>query len=395
MSRPTEKSSLPLGMQSHNVGWIQSICFVILLMVSLASMGYSSGSPAHDLCEAGTVVNWSVSQDYGRYAIELIAKDDNKRFLYVTDVRASANAAPLKIDNASNASWCPQGDKLAYDVVTDNIIYPSLNIHEERIAIYDFRNRASKFVTSGYLDAAPVWNPHSDSLAVTRCTFPPSAIGCQIVLWKERNQICKQVGSTYSRITGLAWDPGETRLAYIGTNIRPDQNDGHIISKSNIYMLDTASGKTTALTRTGNISQSRIQWSPDGLYIAYLSTERTRTSGDQRLTSVKVVNVASKKTTAVLSEDADKMMIDTPLWSPSGSCILIGESLCKNGSTSAVVIGWPDYKNKLVKCLDSGILPKWSKDGTEILFLQGSEVWAVEANKDCIPHKYSVWCNGK
>ena len=152
------------------------------------------------------------------------------------------------------------------------------------------------------------------------------------------------------------WSPDGTRIAYVTL----DAN-----SLQHIFVMDADGSNVTQLT-TGNGYDNAPAWSPDGSQIAFQrgsdASQLDYTTHDE---DIWVVPSDGSGKARRLIDEADSQM--QPDWSPDGRWLAFGD----NTALSVVRVSDPSkvYHLRHLPGSPGLFMPRWSPDGTEIMFL--------------------------
>ncbi len=154
---------------------------------------------------------------------------------------------------------------------------------------------------------AGIWGPENGTIT---CSSSTSGVADLYCLQPDRGtEPARLLGTEFDKVAG-AWSPNGETLAY--TEYHPETG-------ADIWVLDRASGATTALVRT-RFNEYAPCFSPDGRYLAYTSEE----SGQAEVHVVSFPGAAGK---CQVSTDGGS----EPVWSRDGQtlCYRVGHRMMR------------------------------------------------------------------
>ena len=191
-----------------------------------------------------------------------------------------------KIVSISDPSLSPDGSRLAF--IRSRVDADTAEVRSQIVMMDMGSGRETEF-TSGSKDGSPLFSPDGRSLAFKR---PDDADRNQIWLIPTSGGEARQLTSADGGVTGFAWSPDSSTLAFV-SNVDPDRlPDGEddvprvrVIRRiryrddgegwrgdafRHIFTVDVASGGVRQLT-DGEGDDGSPAWSPGGSRIAFIS----------------------------------------------------------------------------------------------------------------------------
>jgi dipeptidyl aminopeptidase/acylaminoacyl peptidase len=114
----------------------------------------------------------------------------------------------------------------------------------------------------------------------------------------EAEDLCR-----FNLVSDLAISPDETKIAYTIENISEDKKKYF----ARTFMLDIKSGESRQFT-FGDIKDGSLSWSPDGKFIAFVSTRNKKTG-------IYIIPAKGGAEQKIIEEDG---AFTRPLWTPDG-----------------------------------------------------------------------------
>jgi Tol biopolymer transport system component len=216
--------------------------------------------------------------------------------LYLVNPTAGSAALMPGTAEAIDASWSPDGTRLAATFWSDNA---------ESLGVYTMNPDGSdrQFVVSD--GSSPSWSPDGEWLAVVREDYSERGDGGSRLLvaradGSEERLLLPEGGAAPAFVSSPAWSPDGKLIAFVG--------DGGRIE------LVTPDGKSQAGFDAEAIG-SNLSWSPDSARLAF-DSYRESTSKERHV--IVVLDLATGKETVLPGEQDGAQ---APDWSPEGDQI--------------------------------------------------------------------------
>jgi Tol biopolymer transport system component/C-terminal processing protease CtpA/Prc len=163
----------------------------------------------------------------------------------------------------SQAIWAPDSTHLAYLSQRDALTH---------IYIYDFVKHAETQLTNGPLpDQSPVYSPDGKSLAFVRDRKELRVVDLESK--QERLLATGFIGSAFGG-PSIAWAPDNKWIAYAGDTER---------GLRNVFVVPAAGGAPKQVTFLANGSLGGLNWSADGKFLIFETSQRTEQPEVMRL----------------------------------------------------------------------------------------------------------------
>ena len=163
----------------------------------------------------------------------------------------------------SQVAWAPDSMHLAYVSQRDALTH---------VFLYDFAKHAETQLTSGPLpDQAPVFSPDGKTLAFVRDRKELRAI--DLASKQERLLATGFIGGGFGG-GSVAWAPDNQWIAYASDAER---------GLRNVFVVPAAGGTPRQVSFLANGSLNSLEWSPDGKFLIFQTSQRTEQAEVMRL----------------------------------------------------------------------------------------------------------------
>ncbi len=197
---------------------------------------------------------------------DLALSPDNKKIALIAHGEIFASSArdggeAIRVTNTpgpeSWVSWSPDSTKIVYLSQRDAITH---------VFTYDFTKHAeTQWTRDPAPDQAPKFSPDGKMIAFLRDRKELRVVDLDSK--QERMLVSGFVGGGFGP-GSYVWSPDSKWIAYSSAGAQ---------SLRNLYVVPAAGGDPKQITFLANTNVSGIQWSPDGKYVIYDTSQRTET----------------------------------------------------------------------------------------------------------------------
>jgi dipeptidyl aminopeptidase/acylaminoacyl peptidase len=248
-------------------------------------------------------------------------------------------------------------------------------------------------------ESNPQWSPDGRSLAFTSARGTGSDVKTQIWILPMDGGEAYQLTTSKENVSGFQWSADGTRIAFLSVDTLPKTDEAKVARRddpqvfeenfrySHAWVVDVATKRATEVAHGNFTVNGAPSWSPDGTRLAFQAA-RTTMIRDTR-SDIYVVTIADKSIRTITEKpDAGS----PPAWSPDGKTIAytvlpqshtarpdsIMDREIGNDHLILYDVGTGRAKDTYDPKADiSAGNPRWTPDGSRILFTTGERAWAA------------------
>ena len=330
----------------------------------------------------------------------------------------------MDLKNVGGVSLSPDGSKVAYTVsgwqhpnarsATDSTKPDTAkgDKHEMRSHIWMVpaaggTPRQLTFSERG--ENGPQWSPDGRSLAFTSARGSGTDVKAQIWILPMDGGEAYQLTTSKENVSGFEWSKDGSRIAFLSVDTLPKTDEAKATRRddpqvfeenfrlSHAWVIDVATKRATEVAH-GNLTVSGApSWSPDGTRLAFQAAPTTMLR-DSR-SDIYVVTIADRSLKKITAKPEAG---SAPAWSPDGKTIAFtvlpqshtarADSIMDReiGNDHLVLydVATGTAKDTYDPKMDvSAGNPRWTPDGSRVLFTTGERAWAAVYAYDVASNK--------
>lgn len=280
-----------------------------------------------------------------RVADQIVFANDDGEIYRINDDGSGERL--LVPSGGRNPVWSPNGDKIAYEVVSGEAA--------SDIWVMDADGSGKQRLTTSGKASSPSWSPDSRKIAYRDQPSGASVGTIHLMNADGTGKAKLWVNTTFEEYDPV-WSPTGDRIAFRSVVI--------MVAATEIFVVNTDG--TGEVRLTNNSAEERyVTWSPDGKKIAY----QIDVGGKDR---INVVDLETNTTEALFAVPGSYNW-SFPQWSPDGSMIMLHSD--QFGDPQIVTVT-PDGMNSNWNGLHPGVpsrFGKWSPGGQRSLYRVGDK----------------------
>ena len=246
---------------------------------------------------------------------------------------------------------------------------------------------------------APQWAPDGRSLAFLSSRGPGTDTKTQIWVLPMDGGEAYQLTTSKENVTGFEWSKDGSRIAFLAVDTLPKTDEAKTARKddpqvfednfrlSHAWVIDVATKRATEVAH-GNVTVSGApSWSPDGTRLAFQAQPTTMLR--ETRSDIYIVTIADKSMKKITAKsDA----ASPPAWSPDGKTIAFNvlpqshtaraDSIMDREIGNDHLVLYDVASGKVKDTYDSKVdvsagNPRWTPDGSRVLFTTGERAWSA------------------
>ena len=257
----------------------------------------------------------------------------------------------------------------------------------------------------------PQWSPDGRSLGFLSSRGAGTDVKTQIWVLPMDGGEAYQLTTSKENVTGFEWSKDGARIAFLAVDTLPKTDEAKATRRddpqvfeenfrlAHAWVIDVATKRATEVAH-GNLTVSGApSWSPDGTRIAFQAAPTTMLR-DSR-SDIYVVTIADKSMTKITAKPEAG---SPPQWSPDGKTIAFTmlpqshsarpDSIMDREIGNDHLILYDVATGKAKDTYDpkmdvSAGNPRWTPDGSRVLFTTGERAWAAVYAYDVASNKLS------
>jgi len=258
-------------------------------------------------------------------------------------------------------------------------------------------------------ESAPRWSPDGRSLAFLSSRGNGTDGKTQIWILPMDGGEAHQLTTSRENVSGFEWSNDGARIAYLAVDTLPKLDDAKTARRddpqvfednfrlSHAWVIDVATRHATEVTH-GNFTVSGApSWSPDGTRLAFQAAPTTMLR-DSR-SDIYVVTIADRSLKKITTKPVAG---SPPAWSPDGKTIAFTvlpqshvarpDSIMDREIGNDHLILYDVASGQAKDTYDSKMdvsagNPRWTPDGSRVLFTTGERAWAAVYAYDVASNK--------
>jgi len=332
----------------------------------------------------------------------------------------------MDLKNVGGVSLSPDGSKVAYAVngwehpnaraATDSAKPDTAkgDKHETRSHIWMVpagggTPRQLTFSERG--ENGPQWSPDGRSIAFVSSRGSGTDAKTQIWILPMDGGEAYQLTTSKENVTGFEWSKDGSRIAFLAVDTLPKTDEAKTARRddpqvfednfrlSHAWVIDVATKRATEVAH-GNLTVAGApSWSPDGMRLAFQAAPTTMIR-DTR-SDIYVVTIADKSMKKITAKPEAG---SAPAWSPDGKTIAFtvlpqshtarADSIMDREIGNDHLILYDVASGKAKDTYDAKMdisagTPRWTPDGSRVLFTTGERAWSAVYAYDVASNKLS------